>query len=84
MCVYICIHFFSIVWFLQFLSYFLFLLEGSSKFIPFYPKFGVKRARFLASKCTSLLLCSKPVQWNYQHFFKDFKPKSMLYRLKQK
>ena len=33
------------------------------------------RGIFLASRCTSLLLCSKPVQRNYRHFFRDFKLK---------
>ena len=30
----------------------------------------------LASTCINLLLHSKPVQQNYRHFFKEFKPKS--------
>ena len=66
----------SILCFLLFLSHFLLVLEAGSKLVKFYTKFWVKRARFLASTCTSLLLRSKPVQQNYRHFLKVFKPKS--------
>lgn len=47
---YLYIRFSIIVWFLQFLSYFLFLLEGSNKLILFCTKFRVKRARLSTSK----------------------------------
>ena len=66
----------SILCFLLFLGHFLLVLEAGSKLVKFYTKFWVKRARFLASTCTSLLLHSKPVQQNYRHFLKVFKPKS--------
>ena len=35
----------------------------------------------MASQCTSFLLHSKPIQQNYKHSSKHFKPKSVLYRL---
>ena len=38
-----------------------FFLGGKSKIIPLYSKFGAKRAWFLVSQCTSLLLPSKPL-----------------------
>ena len=66
---YVYLRFSSIVSFFQFLSHFMWVFEARSKFIPFYTEFWVNRARFLASPCTSFLLRSKPVQWNYQHFF---------------
>ena len=43
--------------------------------------FEQKEPDFLASRCTSFLLRTKPVQRNYRHFFKDFKQKSTLFRL---
>ena len=67
------LYFILSLWFLQFLSHFLLL-----KLISFDIKLGVKRAGFLASKCTSLLLRSKPIQQNYWHFLKDFKLKRAL------
>ena len=73
---YVYLRFSSIVWFSQLLSHFLWVLGARSKLILFYTKFWVNRARFLASTCTSLLLHSKPVQWNYRDFFWDFKSKS--------
>ena len=33
-------------------------------------KFGGKRVEYFASKCTSLLLRSKPIQQKYQYLFK--------------
>ena len=64
-----------ILWFLQLLRHFLLFLEARNNLFPFCTKFWVKRARFLVSKHTSLLLCSKQVQPNWWHFFKDFKSK---------
>ena len=52
-------------------DHFLLPLEEKTNFIKFCTKFHVKQADFLTSKCTSLLLGSKPVQRNYLHFFKD-------------
>ena len=45
--------FLSIVWFLQFLSHFLWVLEARCKLILFYTKFSVNRAKFLASACAT-------------------------------
>ena len=78
---YVYLHFLSIIWFLQFLSQFLFFLKPTKKFTGFYTKFWVEPVKFLVSRCTSLLLHSKPVQQNYLDFFKDFKPKGVLQRL---
>ena len=36
----------------------------------------------MAPTCTSLLQRNKPIQWNYRHFFWDFKPKSAFKELK--
>ena len=80
---FIYLRFSSIVWFLQFLSHFLWVLETRSKLSLFYTKFWLNRGRFLASTCTSLLLRSKPVQWNYRDFFWHFKPKSAFLGLKE-
>ena len=79
---YVYLRFSSIVWFLQFLRHFLWVLEARSKLILFYTKFWVNRARLLASKCTSLLLRSKPVQWNYRHFFLRFQTEEHVLRVK--
>ena len=46
---YVYLSFSSIVWFLQFLSHFLWVLEARSKLTQFHTKFWVNRARFLAS-----------------------------------
>ena len=46
--------------------------------LEFYTKFWVKQAILLASKCSSLLFSSIPVQQNYPHFFKDFQPECAL------
>ena len=73
--------FWSIVWFLHLLSHFPWILESRSKLTLFYTKFWVNRAGVFPSTCTSLLLCIKPVQWSYRHFFLYFKPKSALYGL---
>ena len=40
-----------------------------------------KKPRFLASQKPSLLLHSKSLQQNYHRSFRNFKPKSVLYRL---
>ena len=66
---YVYIRFSSIVWILQFLSHFLWVLKARRKLILFYTKFWVNRVRFLTSIFTSLLLRRKPVQWNYWHLF---------------
>ena len=73
----VCLLFLSIFWILQFLSHFLFLLKARNLFIWFCSKFRGKQTVFFASKWTILLLRSKPVQWNYRHFFKDFKKRSV-------
>ena len=73
---YVYMRFSSIVWFLQFLSNFLWVLQARRKLILSYTKYWVYRATFLASTCSSLVLRSKRVHWNYRHFFRDFKPKS--------
>ena len=74
----------SIVCFLEFLNHFLFPLESTNQVIRFYTKFWVKKLLLASSKCTSLLLgSSKPVQQNYRHFFKDFKPKCAFKELMQ-
>ena len=39
------------------------------------------RGIFLASRCTSLLLCSKPVQRNYRHFFQRFQTEGCILRV---
>ena len=43
--------------------------------------FDQKELAFMASECASLLLCTKHVQRNCKHFFKDFKTKSGFCRL---
>ena len=47
-------------------------LEAKSKFNAFCTNIYVKRAIILACTCTNLLLCKKPLQWSYRHFFKRF------------
>ena len=61
--------FLSFIWFLQFQSHFLLLLEAKNKLILFCTKFWVKEQIFWR-----LNVRSKPVQRNCRHFFKDFKP----------
>ena len=78
---YVYLRFSSFVWFLQFLSHFLWVLEARSKLTQYYTKFWVNRARFFASTCTSLLLRSKPVQWNYRHLFWRFRTKERVLRV---
>ena len=68
--------------FCNFLKPFQWVLEARSKLTLFYTKFWVTRARFLSSTCTSLLLCSKPVQWNYRHFFLRFQTEERVLRVK--
>ena len=51
-----------------FFNHFLLILEKKPKSIRFCTKFYVKAVTILRSKCTSLLLCSKPVQPNRGHF----------------
>ena len=48
--------------FQPFFGHFLSFLGEKTKSIRFYTKFYVKAAKFLRSKCTSLLLRCKPVQ----------------------
>ena len=66
------------MWFLElfqfqpFFCHFLSLLERKTKFINFCTKFWIKKVKFLPSKCTSLLLRSKPVQKNCLRFFRNF------------
>ena len=57
----------------MFFDLFLLHLDIKTKFIKFYTEFWVKRDKFLPRKCTSWLLCSKPVHQHYFHFFKTFK-----------
>ena len=60
--------------FSQFIGRFLLLLENKkTKFMKFCIIFHLKQANILTSMCTSLLLCSKPVQCHCLHFFKIFK-----------
>ena len=57
----------------QFLAASFSFCKKGTTFIKFCPKFHVKQAKFLLSKCTSLILRSKLVQQNCLHFFKNFK-----------
>ena len=59
--------------FSHFFGYFLLLLECKTNFIKFWTKVGIKQVKFLLSRWTSLLLCSKPVQQNWLRLFKNFK-----------
>ena len=59
--------------FQPFFGLFLWLLDFKTKFVKFYTKFWIKEVKFLASRCTNLLLRSKPVQRNCLSFFKNFK-----------
>ena len=59
--------------FQAFFGVFLLFLDIKIKFVKFSTKFQVKQAKSLPPRCTSLLLCSKPVQQNYLYFFKNFK-----------
>ena len=49
-----------------------------TKFINFCTKFWIKQVKFLLSRCTILLLCSKPVRQNCLRFFKTFKKQCAL------
>ena len=59
---YVYLRFLNIVWFLELLSHLLLVLEARSELTAFCTKFYVKRAIFLASTCTSVVLRRKPVQ----------------------
>ena len=59
--------------FQPFFVHFLSLFQIKTKFIKFCTKFFEKPTTFFPSKCTSLLLRSKPVQRNCLRFFKNFK-----------
>ena len=61
------------------------LLDIKSKLIKFCIKCWVKKPNYsvpdywnFPCKCTSLLLCSKPVQQNFWHIFKNFKTQCAL------
>ena len=64
--------------FQPFFCYFLSLLERNTKVSKFLNKFFKKRAKFLPSSCTNLLLRSKPVQRNWLRFFKIIKKQGAL------
>ena len=70
---------FSILFqFQPFFGHFLSLLERRTNFIKFWTKFWIKQMKLLPSRCTSLLLCIKPVQQNWLRFFKKFKKQCAL------
>ena len=73
---YVYLRFSNFIWLMQLLSQFLWVLEDGSNLNIFCTKFLVKQRENLASISSSLLLWSKVVQWSYQHFLGDFKPKS--------
>ena len=58
---------------LDIFSIFLLFSDIKAKIIKFGTKFWVNQANFFPSKCTSLLLRSKPVRRSYLHTFKNFK-----------
>ena len=58
--------------FSHFFGYFLPLLKRKTKFFKYWTKFGIKEAKVLPSRCSSLLPRRKPVQQNWQRFFKIF------------
>ena len=58
---------------LVFLSYFLLFLEANIKPTELCITLLVLQAIFVASKCTSLLLCWKSVHRSYRSFFQNFK-----------
>ena len=64
--------------FQQVFGYFLSLLQRKTNIIKFYTKFWIKKATFLASRYTSLLLRSKPVQQNWLRFLKNFRKQCVL------
>ena len=49
------------------------VIELKIMFIKFCNKFWIKQVQFLQSRCTSLLLRSKPVQQNCLRFLENFK-----------
>ena len=59
----------SLFSFRPFFGYFLLFLEEKTKSIRFCTKLHVKATTILQYKCTSLLLCSKPVEQNWANFF---------------
>ena len=63
---------------LDIFSIFLLFSDIKTKFIKFGTKLWVNQVNFLPSKCTSLLLRSKPVQRIYLHTFKSFKTQCAL------
>ena len=65
--------FFKHCLFFLILSHFSDFRDAGNKLIVLEIKFWIKWVRVLASKCTILLLCSKPVQRNYRSFFIKFK-----------
>ena len=67
--------------FQPFFGNFLLFLEKKTKSIRFCTKFYAKAAIFLPCNCTSLLLCSKPVQQNWRHFLKSFRKQCAFYGL---
>ena len=74
---YVFLRFSSILWFWQFLSYFLLVLEARSKLNQLYTIFWVKRASFLAS----LLLRNKPGQRYKRHFSQRFQTEERILRV---
>ena len=63
---------------LFFFDYFLSHLACKTKFITFRSIIWIKQVKFLPSRCTSLLLHSKPVERNWLRFFKYFKKQCIL------
>ena len=55
---YVDLRFRNIVWILQILNYLPLVLESTNKLTAFHINFDVQKAIYLASKCTSFLLCS--------------------------
>ena len=64
-----------------FLSHFVSVLKAGCQPILFYTKSWVNRDKVVASRCSSFLLRSKPVHWNYRHFFWNFTPKRVFQEL---
>lgn len=60
----VCIFFSNNILLLEFSDPYQVLLEVRTKFIKFCAKFWVNQIILQASECTSLLVRSKPVQWN--------------------
>ena len=71
----------GIIWFSNFLSHFLLLLEARTRLIKFYTKYWVNQVIFLTCKCPCLLPRSNPKQQNHLYFFRYFIWECALYGL---